>query len=82
MAAIVRRPVFSKEVIDVAVALIESEVEPDRVGNDIWLESVSLVGIHPPILSIPGSYVGDTQPCVDNEAVKVNHLHAIRKVAE
>ena len=43
---------FSEKVFDVSVAEIESIVEPDGVGNDIWRESVALVGIHPPILAI------------------------------
>ncbi|MFT4520238.1 MAG: hypothetical protein ACI9JM_002639 [Halioglobus sp.] len=37
-----------------AVAQIETIVEPDCVGNDIWRESVVLVCVHGPILSISG----------------------------
>ena len=43
---------LSQEVFDIPVAQIESVVEPDSVTDDIWRESVSFVGIHPPILSI------------------------------
>jgi hypothetical protein len=34
------------------VAEIESVVEPDGVRNDIWRESVALICIHQPIVSI------------------------------
>jgi hypothetical protein len=43
---------FSQEVFNIPVAEIESVVEPDSVADDIWRESMSLVGIHPPTLSI------------------------------
>ena len=35
----------------IAVTQVEAIVEPDGIGNDIWRESVALVGIHWPILS-------------------------------
>jgi hypothetical protein len=37
------------------VAQIEAVVESDCIGNDIWRESVTFIGIHPPILSILAS---------------------------
>ena len=43
---------FSEEIFYIAVAEIESVVEPDGVADDIRWESVSFVGSHPPILSI------------------------------
>ena len=43
---------FGKWIFDVSVAEIETIVEPDGVGNDIWRESMAFIGIHPPILSI------------------------------
>ena len=43
---------LGKEVFDISVAKVESVVEPDSIGNDIWRESVSFIGIHPPILAI------------------------------
>jgi len=33
------------------MAEVESIVEPDSVGNDVWWKSVSLVSIHAPILA-------------------------------
>ena len=33
------------------MAEIETIVEPDSVGDDIWRESVALVGVHPMILA-------------------------------
>jgi hypothetical protein len=33
------------------MAEVESIVEPDSVGNDVWWKSVSLVSIHGPILA-------------------------------
>ena len=46
---------FSQEVFDIAVAKVEPAVEPDSTGNDIWRESVALIGVHLPILSISAS---------------------------
>ena len=45
-------PSLSQEILDIPVAEIESVIEPDSVENYIWRESVSLVGIHPPIVPI------------------------------
>jgi hypothetical protein len=42
---------FSEKVFNIAVAEVESIIEPDGIGNHIWWESVSLVGIHPEIVS-------------------------------
>ena len=46
---------LGQEVFDIPVTEIETEVEPDRVADDIWRESVAFVGIHAPILSIAAS---------------------------
>jgi hypothetical protein len=43
---------FSKKVFNIAMTEIETIVEPDGVGDDIWLESVAFVGIHRLILPI------------------------------
>ena len=43
---------FGQEVFDVAMAQVESIVEPDVIGNDIRRESMSLIGIHLAILPI------------------------------
>ena len=45
---------FSEKIFYIAMAEVESVVEPDGVGNDIWRESVAFVSIHPPILAIWG----------------------------
>jgi hypothetical protein len=39
-------------IFNIAMAEIESIAEPDCVADDIWRESVALVGIHQPILLI------------------------------
>ena len=44
--------VFSEKVFDISVAEIESVVEPDGIGNDIWREAVAFVCVHRPIVSI------------------------------
>ena len=41
---------FSEEIFNIAVAEIESIIEPDCVGNYIERESVALIGIPQPIL--------------------------------
>jgi len=46
---------FSQQIFDITVAEVESVVEPDGVANDIWRESVPLISIHTPILSISGT---------------------------
>ncbi len=43
---------LGQEIFDVSVAEIESRVEPDSVGDDVWRESMPFVGIHLAILSI------------------------------
>ena len=40
-----------QEVFDISVAEVETIVEPDGIGDNIWRESVALVSIHRPILS-------------------------------
>tara|TARA_R110002072_G_scaffold123352_2_gene258608 strand:+ start:1681 stop:1971 length:291 start_codon:yes stop_codon:yes gene_type:complete len=42
---------LSQEIFDIAVAQIESIVEPDGVGNDIGRESVAFICIHSTILT-------------------------------
>jgi len=49
---------LSYQIFNIAVTGIETKVEPDGIGNDIWRESMTLVGIHPPILSISASLFG------------------------
>ena len=46
---------LSQEIFDITVAEIESIIEPDGVGNDIWGEPVTFIGIHRPILPISAS---------------------------
>jgi hypothetical protein len=46
---------LSEEILDIPVAEIEAIVEPDCVAYDIGRESVTLIGIHHQILSIPGT---------------------------
>ena len=43
---------LSQVVFDITVTEVETEVEPNRVGDYIWQKSVALVGIHGPILPI------------------------------
>ena len=43
---------FSEKVFDISMTEIETIVEPDCVANDIWRESMTLIGIHGPILAI------------------------------
>jgi hypothetical protein len=50
-----RDATLSQQIFDVSVAQIEAVVESDCIGNDIWRESVTFIGIHPPILSILAS---------------------------
>ena len=51
---------FGKQIFDVAVTQIESVVEPNCVTDDVRWESVALVGIHAPILTISVSLLGST----------------------
>lgn len=46
---------FGQKVLYIPVAQVEAIVEPDRVGDDIGRESVTFIGIHPPILPIWGT---------------------------
>ena len=39
---------------------VESVVKPDGIGNDAGSESVSLIGIHPAILAISETLLGNT----------------------
>ena len=45
---------LSQQIFDIAVAQVESVVEPDGVTDDVGRESVALVGIHRLILPISG----------------------------
>ncbi len=64
---------FSQEIFNISVTEVESVVEPDGVGNDIWWESVTFVCVHPRILSISASLLGDTATgprcCFNNNVV-------------
>ena len=51
---------FSEEIFYIAVAEIESIVEPVGIGNDIRRKSMTFVCIHEPILSKPALYLGST----------------------
>jgi hypothetical protein len=46
---------FGKEVFDIALAEIESVIEPNGIGNHIWRESVTRISIYAPILPISAS---------------------------
>ena len=46
---------FSKEIFDIPVTWIKAEIEPDGVADYVRRESMPLICVHPPILSIPGS---------------------------
>jgi hypothetical protein len=41
---------LGQEILDIPVTEIESIVEPDCVGNDIWRKTMAFICIHPPIL--------------------------------
>jgi hypothetical protein len=43
---------LSQEIFDISVTEIEAVVQPDIIAHDVWQGSVTLVGIHPPILPI------------------------------
>jgi hypothetical protein len=43
---------LGQEIFNISVAEVESVVEPDGIGDDVGWESVSLVCIHPSILSV------------------------------
>jgi hypothetical protein len=46
---------LGKEIFDIAVAQIETIVEPDGAGNDIEWESMALICVHGPRLPISAS---------------------------
>jgi hypothetical protein len=46
---------FSEEIFNITVAQIKLIVEPDSMADDFWLEPVTFVCVHGPILSISGS---------------------------
>ena len=46
---------LGQEVLEIAVTQVEAIVEPDGIGNDIWRESMTLVSIRDPIVSIRSS---------------------------
>jgi hypothetical protein len=52
---------FSEKIFYIPVTEIESKVEPDGIGNDVWWKSVAFVGIHPPILAMSASLFGNTR---------------------
>ena len=41
-----------QKILDIPVAEVEMEAEPDGIGNDIWRESMAFIPIHPPIIPI------------------------------
>ena len=45
---------LGEKIFNIAMAEVEAIVEPDGVGEDIWRDSVTFIGIHLPILSISG----------------------------
>jgi hypothetical protein len=45
---------FGKEVFNIAMAQVETIVEPDSVADDVWSKSVAFVCIHSLILSVTG----------------------------
>jgi hypothetical protein len=42
---------LGQQIFNISMAKVEPVVEPDCVADDIWRESVPLVGIHPGIIS-------------------------------
>jgi hypothetical protein len=40
---------FGKQVFYVSMADVESAAEPDRIADDVWRKSISLIGVHLPI---------------------------------
>jgi hypothetical protein len=49
-----RDAAFGEKILDLPAAQIESAVQPDGIGNNIWRESVTLVCNHPTILAVWG----------------------------
>ena len=43
---------FGQEIFNIAMAEVETKIEPDSIGNDIGRESVAFVCVHEPILPI------------------------------
>ena len=43
---------FGQQIFDIPIAKTETIVEPYGMADDIWRESVALVSMHTPILSI------------------------------
>ena len=41
---------FREKIFDIAVAEVESMLEPDGIGNNVRWESMAFIGIHPLIL--------------------------------
>ena len=54
---------LGKEILDIAVAEVESIVEPDSVGDDVRWESVTFICVHPPILPVSVSLLVSTAIC-------------------
>jgi hypothetical protein len=44
---------FCQKIFYISMAEIESIVEPDGIGNDIWRESVTFVCVHHRIIPFP-----------------------------
>jgi len=42
---------LDQNIVDITVTQVESIVEPDGVGDDVWGEAVSFIGVHPEIVS-------------------------------
>jgi transposase-like protein len=48
---------LGQQVFNISMAQVESEVEPDCVGNDVWRKSVALICIHRRIISFRRVYL-------------------------
>jgi len=42
---------LSQKILDISMTKVESVVEPNCIGNDIWRKSVAFICFHPPILA-------------------------------
>ena len=51
---------FCQQILNISVTQVEAIVQPDSVGNDFGRESVALICIHLPSLTIPASLFGNT----------------------
>ncbi len=51
---------FGEQVFYISMAEVESEVEPDRIGNDVRRKTVALVCIHLPSLAVLASLLVST----------------------